>query len=202
LHTLPILKYFLWLLSCQFRSGFLKKLWMHILLLLSICMYVRRVQTQLHGEQSHDYSRKFHRSVEHPVTGFCPASSHHSSNLRDLTFSQPALLEVTLRWLVVTNVSEDHTALIFMVYDCFILKIKVIRSFRTPVTVYQSTWRNTSVGILTLFFHLCSNTRSVLLPSGFLSKNQYTIHFSYAIYMPAQLTLLDFIAPKRYLMQI
>jgi hypothetical protein len=56
--------------------------------------------TELHCEQSHEYSRKLHCRVQQPVTGFCPASDHDSSDLRDLTFSQPALLEIQVFWEV------------------------------------------------------------------------------------------------------
>jgi len=42
-HALPIWKYFLYLLSCHFRGGFLMKFCMHILLL-STRIYVRHVQ--------------------------------------------------------------------------------------------------------------------------------------------------------------
>ena len=57
---------------------------------------------------------------------------------------------------------------------------------------YNSLLKN----ILISFSHLYSDIRSVLLPSGILSKNEYALHLSYAIYMPAQLNLLDFIAPN------
>lgn len=93
-HALPILKYFLFLHGCQFRSGFLKKFCVHIFSP-SVHLYVCPSRaTQLHGELSHEHSRKFHSRVQHPVTAFCPASNHHSSNFRDLTFSHPALLEI------------------------------------------------------------------------------------------------------------